>query len=697
MKKLPYYLLIFMSCIAIVSCSKENFDDSAPEIGIEKPDPDPDGEITPDIPPNTITTPCGFDLSTVAAGSTIILNCLLDLNGETITLPENVNFDFEGGDIVNGKLIFNGGVISGELLSSKLEIEGNVQLEEPTFKFYASRWDIVEGKVPQDVAEKNRLALQHTIDLIKPLTTSFDRTLFNINKLNAYFHGPDKWAYGMKLPSDFNLLMTDNTHLRAFPSPSDYSIILIMILNSENVTVKGGFLHGERDEHPGPFNISGNLMVVKTGINIVIENIYMGYAGSDGLDIESYRNAYDPEYVPTRKVLVKNCIFDSNRRNNMAITDGIDITVDTCTFKNAGIDTPNSKGTAPRYSIDIEPDVQDYNRPLQLVKTVKILNCTETGSIGGALVVAAGDDILVSGNTFEKRTAVNTAFNVKIKDNKSLGGVIAGIDGVTGVRNIEVSGNTIVNSTPGIRATNQAVQILNNKIINCGVGIQLYNIKNSTVSGNTITSTGIDGDGINGLITVDNVMIENNTIDVDDRPFLFTDVNSGTETFTFKNNNFKSAQFGIIQGTKGIRFIGNTYNNGIRLDNSINIEIKDRNTFNLSGFPIEINGNDTDHILITNNIINTTQEREKAILGRGTVSTNKNIKITNNTFNFSMIDIEGHNGISINDNIVSSWDNNYSFIRYRGQNSTFSNNKDNNNVLVNISDAQGSSSSTVTQ
>ncbi len=679
MKILTYSLLIFISCITI-SCNNDSFEEL-----------DPNTEA--DIPPNVITTPCGeFDIK---EGSEIVLDCVWDLNNQTIDVPANVIFKFAKGDIINGTLNFDKeGKIAGELLNASLKIEGDVQLEKPTFNFFASRWGIIEGSVPQKTAEENRLAIQHTIDLVKSLTISFDRTLFNINKLDAFFHGPDKWAYGMKLPSNFNLTMTNNTHLRAFPSPSEYSTILIMISNSENVTVKGGFLHGERDEHTGPFNISGNLMVVKTGINVLIEDMYFGYAGSDGLDIESYRNAYDPEYVPTRKVVVRKCVFDSNRRNNMAITDGVDITVDQCTFKNAGIDTPNSKGTAPRYSIDIEPDVQDYNRPLQLVKTVKILNCTETGSIGGALVVAAGDDILVSENTFEKRTAVNTAFNVKIKDNKSLGGVIAGIDGVTGVRNIEVSGNTIVNSTPGIRATNQAVQILNNTIKNCGVAIQLYNIKNSTVSGNTITSTGIDGDGINGLITVDNVMIENNTIDVDDRPFLFTGVNSGDETFTFKGNNFKSARFGIIQGTKGVRFIGNTFDNGIRLDNSINIEIKEANSFNLSGFPIEINGKDTNDILIANNTINTKEEREKAILGRGEAdSSNKNITIIGNTFNFSMIDIENHNGILITDNIVNSWDNNYSFIRYRGQNATFINNKDVNNVLVNVSDIQGNNNS----
>ncbi|WP_062059388.1 right-handed parallel beta-helix repeat-containing protein [Aquimarina longa] len=690
MKNLLY--LLFFTFI-IFSCSDESINDPAPKPQVEKPDPDKEEDVVvPDEPENTATTPCTIDLSKTVANSTIILDCVLDLNGKTITLPPDVKFEFKGGDIIgDGKLIFSGGSIDGRLLSSKLKIEGDVQLKEPTFKFYASRWGIVEGKVPQKTAEENRLAIQHAIDVVKSLTKSFDKTLFNINKLDAFFHGPDKWAYAMKLPSDFELTMTKETHLRAFPSPSDYSTILIMISNSENVTVKNGFLHGERDEHTGPFNISGNLMVVKTGINVHIEGVYMGYAGSDGLDIESYRNAYDPKYIPTRKVYVKDCVFDSNRRNNMAITDGVDITVDRCTFKNAGVDTPNSKGTAPRYSIDIEPDVQDYNRPLQLVKTVKILNCTETGSIGGALVVAAGDDILVSGNTFEKRTAVNTAFNVKIKDNPSLGGVIAGIDGVTGVRNIEVSGNTIINSTPGIRATNQAVKILNNIIKNCGVGIQLYDIKDSTVSGNTITSTGIDGDGINGLIKVENVMIENNNIDVDDRPFLFTGVNTGNETFTFKSNTIKSGRFGIMQGTKGARFIGNTFNNGVRIDKSYNIKIENKNIFNLSNSPIEINGNESNEIYIIGNTINNTN-RGRGIVGRGTTSTNKVIKISNNTFNSAVINIEGHNGVSVTGNIVNKWDNNYSFIHYRGQNATFNANKDDKGVLVNVTDIQAGNS-----
>ena len=689
MKNLFYYLLIVLVSIT-VSCSNESLGESSPEEGgnVEEETPE---EVVPDQPENNVTTPCDFDLSDVAANSTVNINCVLDLKGETINLPANVNFDFDGGDIVNGKLVFSGGYIDGRLLSSKLAIEGDATLKEPDFTFYATRWELIEGQVPQATAENNRLVIQSVIDLTK----SLGATTFRINKLDAFLHGPDKWAYGMRLPSDFNLVMTDDTHLRAFPSPGDYSTILIMILDVENVTVRGGFLHGERDTHTGPDNISGNLMVVKTGINVVVENVHMSYAGSDGINVESFRNAYDPQYVPSRNVLIKGCTFDSNRRNNMAITDGVDIIVEDCTFIKAGVDTPFSKGTAPRYSIDIEPDVQDYARPLQLVEVVIIRNCTETGSIGGALVVAAGDDILVEGNTFEKRTAVNTAFNVKIRNNPSLGGVIAGIDGVTGVRNIEVSGNTIVNSTPGIRATNQAVQIFDNKIINCGVGIQLYDIKDSNVYGNTIESSGIDGDGINALVRLDNVLIENNTINVDDRPFLFTNVNidNDTYTFTMKDNNFKSAAFGIIQSTIGGTFIGNEFDNGIRFDKSSNIDIRDGNVFNLSSSPIEINGDTSTNISITNNTINNSNAQGRGILGRGNFAGDMNITISGNTFNSAKIDIEGHNGISVGNNKVNGWDNQYSFVRYRGQNSSFSNNTDASGNPINVSDIEGANNS----
>ncbi|SDF54521.1 hypothetical protein [Cellulophaga baltica] len=96
MKNKTYLIFIFI--ILNSSCGKDNLED----IG---------NDIVSDVPENTITAPCSFNLSDLTTDSTIKIDCILDLNGQTITLSNNVNFEFGRGDIINGKLIFSNGTI----------------------------------------------------------------------------------------------------------------------------------------------------------------------------------------------------------------------------------------------------------------------------------------------------------------------------------------------------------------------------------------------------------------------------------------------------------------------------------------------------------------------------------------------------------------------------------------------------------
>jgi len=130
MKNLPFYLL-YLFIVLSFSCSNE----ASEELGSE-------GEMEEEE--NTSTTPCDFDLSNVMPNSTIKIDCVLDLEGQNINLPSNVNFDFDGGDIINGTINFSGGTIDGRLLSCLLTVNGDVKLKDPTFKLIGSRWNIVD-------------------------------------------------------------------------------------------------------------------------------------------------------------------------------------------------------------------------------------------------------------------------------------------------------------------------------------------------------------------------------------------------------------------------------------------------------------------------------------------------------------------------------------------------------------------------
>jgi len=158
-----YFFIIFL-CTLVFACSNESLEEVAPngtDDPVNNPDPDPNPNPEPDIPDNTATEPCAFDLSGIQANETISIDCVLDLEGKTVNLPENVTLSFDKGDIFNGTINFGtGGKIAGELLSSKLTLEGDVQLINPIFKFFASRWDVVEGTTTSDIALENTKKLE---------------------------------------------------------------------------------------------------------------------------------------------------------------------------------------------------------------------------------------------------------------------------------------------------------------------------------------------------------------------------------------------------------------------------------------------------------------------------------------------------------------------------------------------------------
>lgn len=57
---------------------------------------------------------------------------------------------------------------------------------------------------------------------------------------------------------------------------------------------------------------------------------------------------------PSKNITISDCVFDSNRRSNRSITCGYDIIIKNNSFLNAGIDMPNSEGSAPKMGVDVE-------------------------------------------------------------------------------------------------------------------------------------------------------------------------------------------------------------------------------------------------------------------------------------------------------------------------------------------------------
>ncbi len=610
MKNLFSFTLIL--CFTFfVSCSNESFEELVPDTtGTDGENPNPDPDPDPDTPDNTVTTPCDFDLSGVTAGETIVIDCVLDLQGETINLPTNVSFKFEGGDIIgDGKLIFSGGTIAGELLSSKLTIEGNVQLEKPTFKFFASRWDVVEGRTTSEIAQENNNKLEDLMFWTKELGA----TTFEIDKLDAYFEVSKVTSTttnqnfypsveAINVPSNFTLRMTNNTVLRVQPnSRKNYALLALRDVTSARV--EGGILIGDRAEHddnsqPGP-HAFGYIVMIHGSNNIDVVGVTMKDGTGDGVKISSLGFTFEAGYIPSNNIRVTNCTMDNNRRNNMSITDGFNITVEGNTFLNAGVDNPGSEGKAPGFALDIEAYRGLVNGVLTFYEDaydITIRNNVEKNSKYGSFIVAIGHDVDIIGNETEKAISIGAGYNVNISDNQltanpdnlSSAGIVTGHPDSRDTYNNVISNNTIRGYNLGIAAYQRDTEIFGNTIENFGIGIQPKDIRNFKIYNNTFSSDRDGSVGIFGnLTTMDNIRIYENTIQKVSRESVkFVAVNEGTDAADYRvtiDNNMLNHS-GTFSRSNGLDFTNNTMKEGIQFINAKNM--------NITGNTIESTGDD---------------------------------------------------------------------------------------------------------
>ena len=589
-------LFLFMCIITFSSCSSdEGMLDVEQEI-IE------DSDLI--VSTARSNQPCDFDISNIDSNSTLKISCLLDLNDKTIQLPSNVKLEFDGGDIINGTLKFSGGKIDQRLLSSNLTIKGNVQLDDSVFEFDPSRWDIQQGEVSDRVALKNKNTLENLIEQVKEMGAD----KLKIGEFDAYFEvvsvtllsNPNfyPWIEAINIPNNFTLEMSDNTHLRVQPNNSPkYS--LLAIYNTSNSSIIGGNLHGDRDEHKyygWSSHEWGHVITLHGANDAKVVNVKMMNGSGDGMKIESDKFTWDPDYTPSRNVQVTGCTFDNNRRNNLSITGGQDLIIENSTFLRAGANSSNSKGTNPRYQIDIEAHRKRENGIIKFYEKVDgviIRNNIEKDGSRGGFLVSIGDNVTIDGNTTEKGITYNYANGTVIKNNiitaPNNNGVV-GIKGGTGdtetISNNKIYGNTVSGFDTGIMIYSQDHKIYDNNILDCLVGLSGKNILDSEFTNNTITSSRSGSQGIFfHVTTAQNVEFKENIITTDGNPFSLNLLNRGFANrdyeVKFVGNEFNSEKEAFMFRSFAINMVDNKFNGALEVRDSRNLRF-DNNTFDAS-------------------------------------------------------------------------------------------------------------------
>lgn len=628
-------LVAFIFIATMLSCNNEDlFVEPAADTTVGATTPtdstNTDGTTPPEDTDNATasTTPCNFTLDGVQSGDTVVIDCFLDLQGQTVTLPPYVTIVYAGGDIINGTLNFSdNSVISGELLNASVTLSGSKpQMKDTTFQFDPQRWGIVEGKVTDEVALNNKEILQTIINQTKDLGI----TTFRIDVMDAYFkvdlnsNSRDKNARAsIQIPSDFELEMSDNTFVRVQPNGSAFYTLMTTYL-TDNSIISGGHLVGDRFEHNYAPVIDevgenrdtheyGHLLWIIGSHNVEVENVNLSKATGDGIvfHAKTLRNIDGTLSSDNREVnnaLIKNCTISECRRNGISFLDGRNITIDNCIIKDtgkgdqaydgSGNKIASSAGTAPKYGIDLEAirtrNADGSLNETAIIENITIRNSTLTGNEAGDIVLFTANDVIVENNYFDKWVSNFASNNVAIQNNMFESrdpsffavGIQSFLDpfGEELNHHYQISNNTIKNYGVGIRVAGKDQTITNNLIENCQTGVFLIgNLFDSTFSGNTITSSldvSFGYKNFYGCQNMNNINITGETISVKNRPIslihLLDESTLNATQITFNNCDFNTTNTGFklhLNYVKNIKFDNNTSNTDFEVLNSENIII----------------------------------------------------------------------------------------------------------------------------
>ncbi len=562
-----------------------------------------------------IELPCLINLESIDSNQTIRINCNIDLNNQTIILPQNTTLKFEGGSIYNGTLIFNNGLIDGKLLNIDLEIDGSVKLINTHFSFEKEKWGIVEGDVNFETALLNRENINTAITLVKSLRGN----LFEINNIDAYievgaYHfGNYAYREAIQIPSNFHFKMGEDCTFRVQPN-DQIAYGLLSARSANNVKISGGHLIGDKYEHTYTTGTEQDTHEFGTGIyfvgvtNSIIDGVTIDDMTGDSFMVHATkpRNADgtpSPNGDYSSNILIKNCVMRGARRDNLSFIDINGLILENSVIANAGegglIENYGAsydwRGVKPRCNIALEAARHyDENGNIvisQRIENIVIRNNVFTGAWISDINLHTCSNIQIYGNSFTSGISNLYTQDIFIHDNNfdhdiNLPALNTGIymkefiresTGLEENFNFQIYNNTITGFDTGIAIGGDNHDIYNNTIIDCiKNGISLRTGNNSSFHNNVITSNVPNSKGYSSFptgISLTNTTFTDETVSVDKYGLLFKYLTSGNENPLLITNCSFNASF---------RNVDVRNSNGITIQNSNTGVIHQTNNTNIS-------------------------------------------------------------------------------------------------------------------
>ena len=645
--KKPQLIFSLIMLLTVVSCSNEEIDDFSLKNSNSK-----------EQATEKLLVRCNYDMSSIAANTTISLDCDLNLNGKTYQLPANTNIEYAGGSLTNGTLVFRGGTIDGKLMNSELHLRGNIKLKDPVFVFDGSKWaNIKQGNVSSEVALQNTAEFENLIFRLKRLGA----TAMEMDQFDAYFETTKVTSTttnqnfyasveAINLPSGFHLKMSDNTHFRQYPAEEGIENGAIMAVRDvSNVKVSGGNFHGDRNQRGYSANDVGlegtHLFYIHSGRNITIDGVNFIEGSKGGVVVNSLGFTFEPDYRQTTDVKIQNCNFINVRRMGVVITDGRRIYVENNSFTNIGQPMSGSDGGEVGYAINIEPlrtrdnsgNMVEYEKAEDIV----IKGNTEVNSRVGFAALTIGQNITVEQNTIETRMTLSLTSGTKVvnntfianPNNPSVFAIFAAGGHSETVYGNEIYDNTIEGYEIGIALDTKDVNVSYNTIENCETGIQIRKTINAKINNNNIK---VNGTGINASNTfADNVLIKDNSIWSQKFHAYLNQLNKNDQYASnevlLDGNEFLNDKKISIYNTQGVTLNNNSVEGGIEIGNAKSITVQtNREIKPVNSDGIRLYGTHED-VFISSNEINEPSGASRYQCIKNNSTTPNGVNISGNT------------------------------------------------------------------
>lgn len=195
---------------------------------------------------------------------------------------------------------------------------------------------------------------------------------------------------GIFVPSHTTLDLTDATLVL---EPNDNEIYNLIVLDQvQNVTITGGHLIGDRDNHTyeaGKSHEWGFGVRIISSQDITIKEMTIEGMTGDAIILSLYGSVLGDETNACRNILISDCELHNCRRQGISVIHASDVEICNNTIYNI-------YGTNPQFGIDIEPEV-DYGC---FARNISIHNNYISDCVGG-ISFHGGTDMEAYDNTIE--------------------------------------------------------------------------------------------------------------------------------------------------------------------------------------------------------------------------------------------------------------------------------------------------------